>query len=31
VRAAHSKVLGDPEVLVADMAAVAQQVRVYAD
>jgi hypothetical protein len=31
VRAVHSKALGDPEVLVADMAAVAQQVRVYAD
>lgn len=31
VRAVHSKALGDPEVLVADMAAVAQRVRVYAD
>lgn len=31
MRAVHSKALGDPEVLVADMAAVAQRVRVYAD
>jgi hypothetical protein len=31
VRAVRSRALGDPEVLVADMPAVAQQVRVYAD
>lgn len=30
MRAVRTKALGDPEVLVADMPAVAQQVRVYA-
>jgi len=31
IRAVRSRALGDPAVLVADMPAVAQQVRVYAD